>query len=283
MTTMAINVSDERLNELWNGRVSLNKTEWGELCLIVSVILKKGNNKIRLKISGLNYEIDDYIQGFFIEKVLKNFNSEVSDITRNYLLGFFSNFLTDQYRKETIPVEPWEDRSYYKSELVPKNENEDKPRLKLIVPFDQYNEEGELIQRQDEDGDQFDFSPDKIDEILSQFGFSREDLTEKTKQFFDVLEEWQKVVIAHHHCPDAIDGVTLSQLPQRYLQSATYYKVQQLGIIHKTNKLPSDYRLTVIGKWIHSSLGIKIELDNYEMIAIVFRILCVVALSAQDI
>ncbi|MGB4499027.1 MAG: hypothetical protein WBI40_10025 [Methylococcaceae bacterium] len=256
MTAMAINFSDERLNELWNSREALNKKEWGELYQIIYKFLNVSNNKIRLGIYGLEGEIDDYINDFYILKVMRNFNAQEREATtRGHLTGFFKCFLIDQQRKE---------KKYFVNQSFEGDDDDD-------------------VKPQHEESKHFDFSPDEISETLSQFGFSQEDLTAKTKQFFDGLEEWQQVVITLHHCPDSIDSLTLSQLPQRYLQSATYYKVQQLGIIHKTNKLPRDYKSTVIGKWIHFSLGIRIEQENIAIIAIVFRILCVVALSAQDI
>jgi hypothetical protein len=255
MTTMAINVSDERLNELWNSREALNKKEWGELYQITYQFLNVHSNKARLGLFGLENEIDDYINGFFEFKVMRNFNKEDRLTNRGHLIGFFRLYLIDQQRKE---------KKYFVNESFEGDDDEE-------------------VKTQREDKKRFDFSIDEVDETLSQFSLSREELNQKTQQFFESLEEWQQAVLMENFCPDAIDKKTLSKLPERYPQTASYYKVTQLGIIHKTSKLPSNYKTTMIGKWIHFTLGIRIEEENMNMILVIFRVLCVTALNARNL
>ena len=249
----ATNFSEERLTFLWNSRQNLGKNEWTELFNIVYKTLKSYENKSRLNFLGLGEDsIEDHIHDFFIRKVMRNFNDEEREVNRGHLTGFFRTFLIDQRRTE---------KKYDNTFSLDAEDDEDKKPQEYA------------------DLKIFEFTEDELKETMLQYGFSVESLIEKTKQFFDGLEIWQQAVLTDHFCPETVNSIALSHLQERYPQSATYYKVTQLGIVHKSSKLPNTYKTTVIGKWMHFTLGIKIEEENMNMILVVFRILCAMALS----
>lgn len=250
---------DARLNDLWDRRGKLSKTEWEELFKIIYKILKKPNNKIKSFLNSLENELDDYINEFFISKVL------TKDGTRNktntgYLLGFFYNFLIDKLNSERKHKDG---KVYFDDDSTDSNDNKRSAKISEI-----------------EDEQSFNFSADILEETLIYHNFTRQQLTESAKQFFTELQQWQQQVLGLYLCSNS--AMPLAQFQEQYAVTATYYKVRQLGVVQTVAALPDDYPNTKIGRWITQTLGLDLCRDNYEMLGIVLQILCLVALQVLD-
>jgi hypothetical protein len=257
---------DERLTDLWNRRNTLSDNEWSELYSIVVAALRKRNVKINGYLKSLAGEEADYIQDFFISKVMATApnSSNHRVVTPNHLRGFFTNFLDDQLEKE---------------EREPSN-----PRTQISIDDngeDEYDA-GHQNRKLPEDSRDYDFSPDSVEEVLTHYRLTRQQVTEAAQQFFNLLDEWKQQVLSRHLCPEDEYAVPLSQLQERFPRTATYYKVKQLGVLHSLRTLPQDYHKTDIGRWLSKTLNIKLERDNYQILAVALQILCLVALQLLD-
>ncbi len=252
-------ISDARLTALWNRRSELNAAEWTELYGIVWEILHQRYKKPPFKM--LSDELDDYVQVFFMDKVMRTAGNALEDreVSRNNLVGFFNNHLKDQLKKEKRQPD------HLKNEANPSLDEDDAESPQHFG-----------------DGREFNFSPDEVEETLAHHHLTRGQLTDSARNFFDRLQEWQQQVLSHHLCSEGEYALPLSQLQERYPKTATYYKVKQLGIIHSLRTLPEDYEKTEIGRWFTKQLNLKLDLDNYALLLIALQVLCAVALQALD-
>ncbi len=252
-------ISDGRLTALWNRRSELNQSEWTELYGIVWGALHQRYKKPPFKM--LSDELDDYVQNFFIQKVMQTSGNAIDDreVSRNNLVGFFNNYLKDQLKKETRQP------GHLKNEANPS-----------------LDEDGAESTQHFGDGREFNFSPDEVEETLAHYQLTRSQLTDSARSFFDRLQEWQQQVLSRHLCSEFAYALPLSQLQEHYPKTATYYKVKQLGVIHSLRTLPEDYEKTEIGRWFTKQLNLKLDLDNYAILLIALQVLCLVALHALD-
>ncbi len=247
---------DARLTALWNRRGTLDQAEWGELYGLVAAVLTKAR---RAWLDGLRDERDDYVNGFFLEKVLlpAGRDSPAREMSGNYLLGFFRNYVNDQFDKEAR-------------------------RGAGLTDSLAGDDEGETVAENVADHREFSFSEDEVEEVLTHYRLSRAELTASAQAFLAGLETWQKQVLIRHQCADPGQTLPLSQLQEQFPHSASYYRVKQLGVLHGCRSLPADYRHTEIGRWLTRELRLNLTLEDYPMLAVALRVLCLVALQSAD-
>ncbi len=99
------------------------------------------------------------------------------------------------------------------------------------------------------------------------------------RQFLENEEEWVRLYLGLHYCPDRDDAITLFALGKRYQVASYHPKAQKLGITREKSKIGdyAAYRNTMIGGWL-SFLGIEINEDHMEEIQHALEILCEQAL-----
>lgn len=267
-------IFDARINILWNRRSELSEAEWTELYGIVHTVLHQRNFSL---LKSLSDDRDDYINSFFIQKVMptkpKYDPASEQEMLCNKLVGYFKNFLKDQLDSEKR-----------KPSNVKNNVSFDDPdaHWENIFPDQQASEDGGDTKPNGRWASEFTFSPDAVEETLANYQLTRLQLTESARDFFGYLQDWQQQVLNRHLCPEHEYALPLSQLQEQYPQTATYYKVKQLGIVHSLRTLPMDYHKTEIGRWLTQSLGLELNLDNYAVLNIALQILCLVALRLLD-
>lgn len=251
---------DARLNYLWNRLNNLSKQEWEEFYLIIYHSLQKLNHENRKKIADLELELEDYINDFFVTKIMKAPRNQREDLTEGHIKGFFYLFLNTKLKRE---------RKHKDSRVYLDDDGADNNNTKHSAKISEIKDEKEFY-----------FSPDVLEETLLYHNFTRQQLTESANQFFTELQQWQQQVLSLYLCSNS--AMPLAQFQEQYAVTATYYKVRQLGIVQTIAALPHDYPNTKIGRWITQTLGLDLCRDNYEMLGIALKILCLVALQVLD-
>jgi len=251
---------DARLTALWNRRGALGQAEWAELYGLVAAVLA---NTRKAWLEGLRDEREDYVNGFFLEKVLLPAGRDCPprEMSRNYLLGFFRNYLHDQFdkaaRRGAGLTDSLDDMGYD-------------------------DDDGETVSADLADGREFVFSQDEVEEVLAHYRLSRAELTLSAQAFLAGLETWQRQVLVWHQCADPGQSLPLSQLQGPVMDSVSYYRIKQLGVLHASRGLPYEYHKTEIGRWLTRELKLNLTLEDYPMLAIALRVLCLVALQSAD-
>lgn len=248
---------NERLSELFNRRPDLSAVEWSELYGLIKQILNA--------YKGWHFDNpedkEDRIHDFFLNKILAPTSKDHShyDCRPALIITMFKNFESDYGKKPSQKLNTV-------SLDIEENDDTSNPQDKCL-----------------EDGHRFDFSPDQLEETLCQYGLTRDQITRSASDFFKGLEAYAQYSLSHHLCADADRAVPITTIQQRYPQSATYYKINKLGILHKRNPMPADYDRTAIGQWLKNTLNSEIDSAHISIISIALQILCVVALEALDV
>lgn len=280
--------NDARLTDLWNRRGRLNRQEWEDLYRLVSRGLQRPSAKINSYLLSLNDQKEDYIQEFFVQKVMATADTpaEPKQRTCNQLLYvYFTNFLKDQLDKEKRePSNP------KRKDHVDAHHSQDADKAD-----EDHGSEEDIADRTQrdptasktdpytvEDPREFYFSPDRVEETFMQHNVTRKAIADSACRFFGDLADWEQQVVSRHLCAENGNALPLSTLQEQYPKTATYYKIKQLGIVHSLRSVPQDYDKTKIGRWLVKSLNVPLTLENYPLLAIALQILCLAALGLLD-
>jgi len=247
------------LAQLWRHRSQFSEDkEWEQLYQLVYRVLKRSRCS---ELESLPLDITDYIDGFFCNKVYlpaTKPNFEDKELFSEYvLIVFFRHYLRDilddAYLKRTDPL-PLENES---------NDNESDKHFQRKYTQD------ELMLFQ---------APQTQDELmlLREEGLELKQVSKSARQFLRKSEEWVRLYLALHTCPDKEDRLPLRKLAKIYQIPAYHCRAKQLGITR--SELEHGYEKTLIGQWL-LSLDILLISENQYVIEVVLKILCWEALS----
>jgi hypothetical protein len=229
------------LPELWQYRSKLSEKEWAQLYQLVYIVLKRCRCP---ELKSLPLDITDYIDEFFCDKVFLPTNTQTFEdkelFSEHALIVFFRNYLRDLL-----------DDAYIKKKLPLEDESD--------------NKEGDTP------------APDEL-MLLQEAGLTLDQVSKSASKFLSNSEEWVRLYLGLHTCPDKENKIALSNLAKIYQIPAHHARARQLGITRKKGEFEQGYEKTLIGKWL-LSLGILLKLENQEVIEVAFKILCWQALS----
>jgi len=239
-----------RLAELWQERDALNKAEWAQLYQLVRRVLKQSHYS---ELESLPLSIENYIDEFFRDKVFmpttkKNFaNRELS--YGSVLRTFFRRYLLDR-------IEEIQRRKRHEVAMESENGND---------------EDGEKLSIED-----IKPAPPVEDDLrqLEEVGLKLKQVKLSACRFLQRSEEWVRIYLALHTCPDNDRRLPLNRLAQSYRIPAYHYRATQLGITGRNKN-------TLLGQWL-ISLGLTITSENRKVIEVVLKILCWEALSLAE-
>jgi len=245
-----------KLAELWQKRDKLNKAEWTQLYQLVRRVLKQGSYP---ELKSLPLSIENYIDEFFRDKVFmpttrENFENKALHYDKA-LMTFFRRYLIDKIEK----IKP----KYPEISIEGKN-NGDEGNEKLspvdIIP-------APLVK---------DYTC-----LLKESGLTPKQVKDSAHQFLQHSEEWVRLYLALHTCPDKDKQLPLSQLDKIYQIPSYHHRAGIVGITRKKGEFETGYEKTLLGQWL-ISLGLTIRSENQEVIEVAFKILCWEALSLVE-
>jgi len=240
--------STDKLSELWFNRQTLNEQQWTELYQLVYSALHTYKPAI---LKSLSLEHEDYIQQFFMEKVLlKTCANKTGSIHAGAIRDFYNRFLISQSRSANEK----------RNQQTESSDHED------FVEKSKPQSSTETMQ-------------DDAQILLHDYGWSEQQFIEQTRLFYKNLETWAQQYLSLHFCPDAQEALPLNALAQRYKISSYHYKAGLLGITRKKTDSAQNYHKTLLGNWLSNTLKIQCDHENQNIIALVLKILCITALS----
>jgi hypothetical protein len=236
---------DHELRDLWSRRQYLDQAEMTRLCLIVTEVLRAYRPR---ELGGLPEDVNDYINGFLVRKVLdRDLASQCDHV--GALCYYYRNFLIDCLKKQ-------------------------KNRSKIEQHFPDAPEGDAPYSTQAADLTT-DGASDSIED-LRQAGLQPQQVRESAAAWLAGSEEWVRIFVGLHNCPDADASEPLVHLARRKGIPSYAYRAKQLGFNWK-GESPEGFADTLIGQWI-VSLGIEIVPDNIPLVHGALKILCLEAL-----
>jgi hypothetical protein len=236
-----------KLAELWQKRDTLNKAEWTQLYQLVRRVLKQGGYS---ELKSLPLSIENYIDEFFRDKVFmpttrENFENNALHYD-NALKTFFRRYLIDRIEES-------------------KNNGGDDEGDEKLSPID------------------IKPAPPIEDDIqlLKESGLTPKQVKDSAHQFLQHSEEWVRLYLALHTCPDKDEQLALNQLAKNYQIPSYHHRARIVGITRKKGEFETGYEKTLLGQWL-ISLGLTITSENQEVIEVAFKILCWEALSLVE-
>lgn len=241
---------DAQLRDLWQRRGDLAYAEQIRLYEIVTSVLQTCKPAI---LGSLPEKHDDYIQHFFVDKVVL-----LDTLTRcdhsGALCSFFRNYLTDQYRalqrQNQISL----------SETLSGTGDEEDRSISLI------DQQAVVIS-----------DSAQIKQALDEAGLQPDAVASAAASWLSGSEDWTRLVMAYSFCPDNPQRVAISKLAERYAIKSAAHKVKKLGINWKGDAY-QEFGNTLLGKWVRS-FDVAIVPENMPLIHGVLKILCFEALS----
>jgi hypothetical protein len=254
--------SDAKLSELWQNLGSLNEAQWASLYQEVVQILQRCQFP---ELVSLPDTKEDYIQSFFLEKILKRTPSQDQGaIHAGFIRLSFRNYLRDELRRPAN-----RDRVYLDAS------DDDQP--------DESSQLDRLHQLQGDKGGENAATTVDMEHVLAEHGLSIEKVQDSAFSWLRAQEEWAQQYLSVHFCPDHHDSPpSLQNLAAKLGIASYHYRARQLGITNKKTDLPSDFRKTAIGRWA-IGLGIEIVPENMSVLLFLFKSLCLATLSLQGL
>lgn len=239
---------DHELRDLWSRRRKLDQAEWTRLCLIVLEVLRGYRPQI---LRSLPEDADEYINDFLVQKVLRRDLASQCDHV-GALRVFYLRFLNSEIRR---PI--------------------NRSKLSLDSPD---APEGDVPYSTQAADLTTDAASDSIED-LRQAGFQPQQVRESAAAWLAGSEEWVRIFVGLHNCPDADASERLVHLARRKGIPSYAYRAKQLGFNWKgrKGKSPKGFTNTLIGQWI-VSLGIEFVPDNESLVHGALEILCLEAL-----
>ena len=108
-------------------------------------------------------------------------------------------------------------------------------------------------------------------DLLAPVGLTDAKVRVLARAFIAGLPEPERLLLYEGLGREAAGG--MSGAASRQPIASYHYRAGRLGLVHKREGLPADYARTLLGSWIHRTLGIAITADNMAAIFQVFRIL----------
>jgi hypothetical protein len=250
---------DSKLNLLWQSRSHLSEDEWSSLYLLVTDFLRRLHFP---ELASLPESKDDYIQAFFVEKILtREAGNSNTAIHAGYFKVAFKFYLIDELRRQKIRNQ------------VDLNEKDDSNPDESI----QLEQLHHIQDKPDEDA----FSGVNLERSLAEHGLTIEQIQDSAFEWLKGQELWAQLYLVEHFCPDSQDRPpTLQTLAAKHGIASYHYRARQLGITNKKTDHPSDYADTAIGRWA-IGLGIKIIPENMSILLFLFKCLCLATLSLE--
>ena len=109
------------------------------------------------------------------------------------------------------------------------------------------------------------------EDCLAEHGLSSARVQAAARAFIAGLDAPERALLCEGFGQEAAGG--LSGVAARHAIASYHYRAGRLGLVHKRESLPADYRRTLIGGWLQGTLGLEIEADNMAAILQVFKIL----------
>lgn len=109
------------------------------------------------------------------------------------------------------------------------------------------------------------------EDCLAEHGLSSAGVQAAARQFIAALDTPERLLLCEGFGQEAAGG--LSGVAARHAIASYHYRAGRLGLVHKREALPADYRRTLIGGWLQGTLGLEIVADNMAAILQVFKIL----------
>ncbi len=246
---------DKELETLWIRRDRLTEPEWARLREIVFLVLSKRNFSHYGSLQG--YPQEDLIEDFFTRKVFEPVTKAAYQAARamhaGALCAFFVNFLND-----AIDVEHREPAS---SAL-----GVDDPEAALRNHAD--------CAKLDEGG---------IKAILDAAGLSVDKVAQSAERFLAGSEEWVRVYLGMHYCPDDDEAVPLIHVAARWEIPSHHHRAVLLGITWPRGGFQNydQFSATLLGGWV-TGLGIRVDVESIELIETALKMLCVAALKMME-
>lgn len=238
---------DSELRDLWSRRATLDDPGWTRLYLIVTSIL---NHYRPQELASLPEDRQIYVQEYFVEKVFRR-----DQLTRCNHVGalrlYYQRYLLDKIRSQ---------QSRSKRELEDAHDAEDDAPPSL------------------EEAPESTVNNIDVLKELEEAGFAIPKVSQAARFFLESNEEWVRLFIALSNCPDAEQSESLDKLVKRKGIKSKAYKAEKLGF-NWSGAASSDFRYTIIGRWIEESIGIEILPENIYPIHGALKILCFEALS----
>jgi len=223
------------LIQLWRLRARLSPAEWEQLYQLVYRVIERSHCLHQLSPLEKRHHIDSFFHDKVFLPTTKKNFKENELFHDHALIVFFCRYL---------------------GRIL------DEPYLKRAVPLFDDN----------------DFAaPPNQDEaiLLRESGLSSEQVKLSARQFLQNSEEWVRLYLALHTCPD--DSLPLKRLAAHYQIPAYHHRAKRLGITRKKGEFEKYYDKTFLGQWL-ISLGIQAKLENQALIELAFKILCEEAL-----
>lgn len=234
---------EEELIQLWQGRPSLGQAAWNRLYGLVISLLKTCMPR---ELNELGGSREQYAQDFFVLKVFEAATwHSAAPYHRGALCSYFTNYLRDQLKS-----------SIYRHETAI-----DDPEFIESIPAN-------------------DEAWDDSAALLNESGLSEAVVRESACGFLASQEDWARLYLALHACPDEAEA--LSGIADRMRIASYHYKALQLGITRKKGELYAGYEQTRIGSWLVQELGLQVRPENAPEILLVLKILCDEALKSYQ-
>jgi hypothetical protein len=244
-------VLDERLGDLWYRRDTLTDAEWHELCQLVRRILSSVSYPHYSELQDLPEECIDM---FCTDKVFwaaKQPQYQARRMHAGALIGdLYPHYLIDLIRAKKRHQEP------------------------LVTALPEAPEQDSSASIEQLCG-----AVDERDHLY-ELGLAPEQIRQAAQRFLETQEEWARLYLARHHCPDPKSAVPLSRLAEDYEIASYHYKARQLGIAFPKGGFGNyeDFAGTDLGQWV-TGLGVEVNSENQKAVDEVLQILCLAALN----
>jgi hypothetical protein len=244
-------ILDERLGDLWYRRDTLSDEEWHELYdLIVRILSAVSFSHYQ----DLDETPENCIHTFCADKVywpMKQPQYQARRMHAGGLVDIYANYLLDLMRARR--------RSSQDHFIDPASGETEED------PCDLFERIGGKADEEDP---------------LYDLGLARERILSAAQQFLKDTEEWVRLYLARHHCPDAESALPRARLAEDYEIASYHYKARQLGIAFPKGGFRNyeEFAKTDLGQWV-TGLGVEVSSENQKAIDEVLQILCLAALN----
>ena len=257
------NDQDQRLRDFWERRAELTKSEHTELYQMVYAILMRYARapKVFSIINELPYEAEDYINQFYLKRVVEGQGGNVDHA--GALCLFFYHFLVTHNRQEHIPGNIG---------TGGQDDEDDRPAVETepTVP--------PCWQKQDE----------VVEEVLNEYGLDACRVQQRALDLLTGCEIWARLMLRLHYCqnPDDAGYLPMNQLAKNYQIPAYQYRAGQLGVVipGALHRSEADFYRhysanTLLGRWFTQTLGVQFTAENATIFLACLKILCHVTLN----
>lgn len=241
---------DQRLKDLWCLVIANPASERysTELYQLIRQILRESR---RFSAPDATQR-DSMINAFFLKKVLEpaSLGKKHHCFHAGALRVWFSRFLTTEWRK-------FDERKAYGAGFNDDFDNDDFVEAAAASTADE----------------EFDASCDAAT-LLAEAGLDEESVRQSSDRLIDGLESWAHLYLAEHLCPPDEKRQPLDSIAKAYQIPSYHARARRLGITRKKDDTPADYEQTILGCWLKSFTGGRMEHDQQPLYALLFNFLC---------